>query len=149
MFIIPTLIELNQKLWDFHILNNHASYNFLKENIDEIGYLWNDYTNDIKDYCNKCPICIQKSKYKKIDKKVTPIIVNGPNFRYQMDLTELDQKIQNELDTNILLSIIDQFSRLAYVYPLKTKNVDQILIYIKDFIAHHGKPKEFLSDNGR
>ena len=47
----------------------------------------------------------------------------------------------------ILLSIIDTFSKFTYNYILNSKKSDKILWCLKDFINRYGKPVKLHNDN--
>ena len=76
------------------------------------------------------------------------IIPEGPHYRYQADLWELDKNIAEKLDYKYILEIKDCFSKFLMCYPLKNKNAESILNYIKNFFITFGPPKIIQTDNG-
>ena len=76
------------------------------------------------------------------------INVNGPNVRYEFDLTFLNEDLANAYDVKILLRIIDVFSRKAMIYKENDKKADNILKDIIEFCVNNNFPQEFVADNG-
>jgi len=70
----------------------------------------------LENYVSECPICTQTSKsIHRID-PIKLILVNGPDYRYEFDLTYLNNDIAEAFDTKYILSIIDVFSRKGMIY---------------------------------
>ena len=67
---------------------------------------------------------------------VHAISVNGPNVRYEFDLTFLNEDLANAYDLKIILGIIDVFSRKAMIYKEKDKKADNILKDIIEFCVN-------------
>lgn len=59
---VPTIIELNEYLFKYHIQSCHANYKELKYlfNKNNIGFIGID--NIIENYVSSCPVCCQSSK---------------------------------------------------------------------------------------
>ena len=77
------------------------------------------------------------------------IIENGPHFRYIADIWELDKKVSFQIEMKYILEIIDHFSKWLWSYPLESKEADNILKNIKNYILDFRKPKIFQTDNGK
>ena len=147
-FKVPTIKELNQFLYEYHTKNFHCNYKeliniFYKNKIGFFGI-----TKIIEDYVSNCPICVQTMRTVHRNEPVHAICVNGPNVRYEFDLTFLNDDLANSYDVKILLGIIDVFSRKAMIYKEKDKKADNILKDIIEFCVNNNFPQEFVSDNG-
>lgn len=59
--------------------------------------------------------------YYRID-PIHPIIVNGPDIRYEFDIAYLNEDMQKAFGIKYLLTIIDVFSRKAMIYGTNKKN---------------------------
>ena len=68
---------------------------------------------------------------------------------YQIDITDIPDKLQTDINSKYLLSIIDTFSKIEGNYVLANKRADTVLGFVKDFISKNGKPKKFHSENGK
>ena len=69
-----------------------------------------------EEYISNCPLCIQSSRtIHRID-PVKSINVDGPNVRYEFDLTYLNNDLSKAYGVKMILSIIDAFSRKAMIY---------------------------------
>ena len=87
--------------------------------------------------CTKCSILKHNISEKPPMKHITP---EGPHYRYQADLWELDKNIAEKLNYKYILEIKDCFSKFLMCYPLKNKNAESILNYIKNFFYHFRSP---------
>jgi len=73
-------------------------------------------TNLIEDYVSNCPVCVQTTKIIHRTEPVKSLSVNGPNYRYEFDLTFLNNDMATAYNVKIILGIIDVFSRKAMIY---------------------------------
>ena len=100
-------------------------------------------------FIKKYSICSQNKKniFKKLG--IVQIIPGGPRDIYQMDLTNIPDKLKKDKEYRYLLTIIDTFSKYAYAYLLNNKKSENILVHLKDFINIHGKCAKLHTDNGK
>lgn len=79
---------------------------------------------------------------------IRPIVVSGPRKLWQMDLVDFTsyRSPQNQ-NTNYLLSVIDVFSKFAYVIPLPNKTAATLAEKLREIFAIE-KPSSLQSDNG-
>ena len=74
------------------------------------------------------------------------VIVPGPNYQFQIDLSDM-QSIKEENDGyQYILTCIDVFSKEAWAIPVKNKSADEIL---RVFRLIDKKPKVVQSDEGK
>lgn len=76
------------------------------------------------------------------------IILEDPHYLYQDDLWELDKNIAKKLEYKYILEIKDCFSKFLMCNPLKNKEGETILNYIKNFFITFGPPKIIQTDKG-
>jgi len=81
-------------------------------------------------------------------RNVHSITVDGPDVRYQFDISYLNDDLQKAFGIKYILTIIDVFSRKGMIYGLHNKEAKNILPFINDFCSNHNISKEFSSDNG-
>ena len=66
-----------------------------------------------------------------------------------MDLIKLSKiHFENDTDYNYILSFVDHFSKYTKIYFTKTKEAEEILEHLKDYLSKVGKPNILQSDNG-
>jgi hypothetical protein len=65
----------------------------------------------IEEYVNCCPVCAQTAKTIHRKEPIIPIVVNGPDFRLEFDITYLNEDLASAFGTKYILSLIDVFSR--------------------------------------
>ena len=89
---VPKIVELNAKLFEFHCNNFHCNEKDLinifknnKINFYELQTIKQKFTKN-------CPVCVQKMKAVYFKEPVKPINVEGPNKRYELDITNLNDE---------------------------------------------------------
>lgn len=75
------------------------------------------------------------------------LITPGPNHLWQADLLDFQKTSAENEGIKYLLTIIDVFSKLAWVYPLKSKSAVEVLSAFKD-LTKNLKPKYLQTDQG-
>ncbi len=76
----------------------------------------------------------------------SPIIATKPMERWQIDLIEY--KSSHNHGTTFYLTVIDCFSKFAWVVPLTSKHSRKIAAALKQIFKEVGKPQIVQSDNG-
>ena len=145
---VPTVKELNEKLYEYHADNFHCNYkevqNKFKQN--KIGYY--GINSLIEEYISNCTVCVQSSRTIHRKDPVKSIDIEGPNIRYEFDITYFNNDLADAYGVKMILSVIDAFSRKAMIYKIKDKKADSLITHILEYCANNSFPKEFCSDNG-
>jgi hypothetical protein len=76
-----------------------------------------------------------------------PILMREPNAQWQADLIEMKNPGLNN-GVNYLLTVIDCFSKYAFVFPVESKEGSEIMDAFADLFANEGAPKSISTDNG-
>ena len=145
---VPTVKELNLKLYEYHCENFHCNYKDVQKKFIDNNIGFYGLNSLIEEYVSNCPVCVQNSKTVHRMDPVKAINVDGPNQRYEFDLTYLNKDLADAYGVKMLLSIIDAFSRKAMIYKANDKKADNLIKDILEFCANNSFPKEFCSDNG-
>lgn len=115
----------------------HETYLKLKDK-----YYFKTMLKTIQDYINKCEVC-QKGKYPRhppvMPLNITPTS-STPFEHLYMDTLSIEGKI--------FLTVIDAFSKFAYVTKLLSKEATQITQEVLKFFALYNIPKRITLDNG-
>ena len=118
---VPTVAELNEKLYEYHAEHFHCNYkdvqDLFKQN--KIGYY--GLNSLIEEYVSNCPEYVQSSRTVHRIDPVQSINVNEPNIRYEFDLKYLNNDLANAFGFKMILSVIDLFSRKAMIYRANNK----------------------------
>ena len=145
--IIPTYDkELREALLEkFHVgashFEYHKTYTMLYEK--HIGIT----QSEVKEFVRKCPTCIRNVSIKeKTD--ITPVIASTPLERLQIDLVDLLSFAEYNDGYSYILTMVDVFSRYAWVIPLKDKEGRTINKKLVGHFSTFGPPTELQSDNG-
>ena len=93
------------------------------------------------------------TKYKQYSKprKYSPIFVRNKRELFQCDLISFTQNNlpQENDDFKHLFTTIDVFSKMAWVYPIRDKKCDTVLLCFKDILQKCGKkPQKVQTDRG-
>jgi hypothetical protein len=99
-----------------------------------------DFLNNQESYQMHKPVIKQKT--------VKPIITGHPNQRYQIDLVDMSAYAYWNGGYHFLLTIVDLFSKRAWVYALKNKTAAGVNTKIKHLLEHGNIPKVLQSDRG-
>ena len=131
---MPKLTELNNLLYDLYANQFHCNYSIVQNNLKEKGIGYYGLNSLIEEYVGNCPVCVQTSRTQHRLDPVKSININGPNYRYEFDITYLNNDLQEAYRVKMLLSIIDAFSRKAMIYKLNDKKSETIIKYILEFV---------------
>lgn len=77
-----------------------------------------------------------------------PIVTKRVNQQWEMDLVDVQSKARFNSDTNYLFTVIDCFSKYAWVRPVKSKHAAVIANELQNIILMFGAPEILSSDNG-
>ena len=78
-----------------------------------------------------------------------PIIVQGIDHLWQVDLSDVSSIKEHNDDHRFLLFVIDAFSKYAWVRPLKDKTAATLTTVMKDILEKSGRrPLYVMSDKG-
>ena len=79
---------------------------------------------------------------------VKPIVAKRPYERWQIDLVDMSNLARTNRGTHFLLTVIDVFSKFAYVRPLRNKEAETTRTALHDILNHDNAPRIIQSDNG-
>ena len=77
-----------------------------------------------------------------------PIVSNGVNDILQIDLADFSDIATTNAGYKYLVTIVDVFSRYAYVYPIKNKTAESIINTVTSFLDSVKGVRKLMSDNG-
>ena len=146
--IIPPKYE-NSILKFYHYNNGHKGYLYLGRDIINAGFYFEQLYLKCNNYIKNCHICIPNKKNIFHKPALIQILTKGPKEVYQLDITDIPEKLKKDDTTNYLLCIIDQFSKYGLAYIIQNKKAENILNYLKDFIVKNGIPRKIHTDNGK
>lgn len=130
------------KLQDLYIENGYPGYSKLYSVAKEHGYT----SEQVKKFLSKIEVQ-QLHKRKTQRKKYSKIISLILNDQWQMDLVDMSNYSKFNKGIHYLLTIVDVFSRFAYVLPLKSKTQDEIFNSLQELFKKV-TPNIIFSDNG-
>jgi transposase InsO family protein len=80
---------------------------------------------------------------------IKPIISDGINKYFQMDLINLQKYAKSNFGYRYCLNIIDIFSKFLYSIPIKNKSAESISIELNKLFSNpNNRPNKLQSDNG-
>lgn len=99
-------------------------------------------------YVNRCINCLfyknqvgKKSGFlHPLDKGSEPFVV--------MHVDHLGLFVKTRRDNNHVIAMICGFSKYSVLKAVNTTNAEEVLLFVRDFIANYGKPKIIVSDRG-
>ena len=145
---VPTVKELNLKLYELHAGQFHCNYIDVQDSFKRNNIGFYGINEIIEEYISNCPVCAHSCKTIHRLDPVRSIDIMGPNVRYEFDLSYFNEDLAEAFGTKMILSVIDAFSRKAMIYAENNKKADNLIKHILEFCMYNGFPKEFYSDNG-
>jgi hypothetical protein len=105
-------------------------------------YYFEGITGILKKFIENCPVCQIKYNSKLVNIPEKPILNEGPHIEYQIDLFYLPSDISTETGFNYIVSIIDQFTKWLWCFPIKEKTGEVCLLCFKQYIYAFGPQKK-------
>jgi hypothetical protein len=133
----------------YHIKMDIVIIFFFARDITKARYYFNDIYKLCKLFKSNCPICFQNKKAIFKKPSIIQIIPGGPKFFYQIDLTEIPEKLKSDDNAIYLMSILGQFSKFGYNFIIQNNKAETILGNLIQFINIFRKPNSIHTDNGR
>lgn len=111
-------------------------------------YFWHGMDNDIKEFCNRCTVCIQKSKFKKEHGIPANIEFGGPWECIALDA--VGPFPISRRGNRYLLVAIDIFTKNVEVRATPRITAEETTDFLlAEVVARHGVPRTILTDNGK
>ena len=99
--------------------------------------------DDVKKYLDKQSFRQTQFTYKKFNSYISP----GPMFEFEMDLVDFTNKAKENDGFRHGLGAIDNFTKFAWVVPMKSRDAKSCVEAFKEVIEKMGKtPKQMYSD---
>ena len=98
--------------------------------------------DDVKKYLDKQPHRQTQFTYKKFNSFVSP----GPKFEFEMDLIDMTKKAGENAGYQYGWVTIDNFTKFAWVVPMKEKKTANLITACETVFEKMGKPKQVYSD---
>ncbi|KAG0440580.1 Pol polyprotein [Dictyocoela muelleri] len=137
--------EKNYIIRERHLLR-HIGMNKLKNIIDDefVGITSKDISNFIK----SCKVCNEKTRPEQ-SRKINSIVIEDVHQRLMCDLMDFSIYSSNNFGYKYAFSLIDCFSKFAFVFPIKEKNGMTIVKILEDIFYTEGPWSNLHTDNGR
>jgi transposase InsO family protein len=112
----------------------------------EENYYWKGMLNQVEKFIKKCLPCARNKNFKPIEHPAKALPVNGIFDRVAMDITG---NFPRTKEGYIKLLVIKEYlTKLVRIYPLKTKEKEEVAANFWRWITLYGPPKEILTDQG-
>ena len=98
--------------------------------------------DDVKSYLNKLPHRQTQFKYKGFNSFISPHAL----FEFEVDLIDLGTYIEEKGGIRYGLVAIDNFTKYAWVQPMKEKNAKNLIEALDEIIYKMGHPKQIYTD---
>ena len=113
----------------------HKGFRFIINEFNRRRLYYHDLTTNIKNYIDKCKICVEIKLNNYIKPPNKQIISRFPLERVLMDITYFSY-INNNIKINktYILNILDHYSKFACSFIQKNKSAKEVLTNLKIFI---------------
>ena len=98
--------------------------------------------DDVKKYLDKLPHRQTQFKYKGFNSFISPHAL----FEFEVDLIDLGTYIEEKGGIRYGLVAIDNFTKYAWVQPMKEKNAKNLIEALDEIIYKMGHPKQIYTD---
>ena len=135
---------LKKSYYDPSVPSSYSGLNKFVTYLKRNGRKYN--TDNIKDWLeNQETYQLFRNPTKKFPRR--KVITSYRNDQWDMDLVDMSSYAKAN-HVKYLLTIIDIFSRYAYVVPLRSKSQDEVLAAIKSIITPTNSPTRIRTDQG-
>ncbi|KRX12883.1 Retrovirus-related Pol polyprotein from transposon, partial [Trichinella nelsoni] len=112
-------------------------------------FYWPDLSEDVADWCRKCPECNQRKSGNKHHRgQLEPQIAPYPMSRIGVDIIGPFQR--TERGNKYILTVQDYFSKWPEAYPIPDMTASTVArTLVNEFICRYGAPESLHSDQGR
>jgi len=111
----------------------------------EEDYYWKNMLNHVQLYIKKCMQCARNKSFTPIEHPAKAIPITGMFERIGMDITGDFPKVDGYYK---LLVIKEYLTKFVRVYPLRSKEKEEVAENLWKWISLYGPPKQVLSDQG-
>lgn len=105
-------------------------------------YYWPNLDRQVQEFVNNCEIC-NRSKIDRHPQKEPIALTPTPNKPFELLHLDLFS-----VEKQLVLTIVDSFSKYGQAYPITDKNYQTICNAFTKYITHHGIPRRIITDNG-
>ena len=123
--------------------NKETGYGSLKETYKQANEKDSSIKyDDVKKYLDKLPHRQTQFKYKGFNSFISPHAL----FEFEVDLIDLGTHIEEKGGIRYGLVAIDNFTKYAWVQPMKEKNAKNLIEALDEIIYKMGHPKQIYTD---
>ena len=123
--------------------NKETGYGSLKETYKQANEKDSSIKyDDVKKYLDKLPHRQTQFKYKGFNSFISPHAL----FEFEVDLIDLGTRIEEKGGIRYGLVAIDNFTKFAWVQPMKEKNDKNLIEALDEIIYKMGHPKQIYTD---
>ena len=112
----------------------------------EAYFYWQNMHSDVKKYVRECLVCQQYKSgagLQQLWQELPP--VHAPLERVSVDLLDC---VNGCHGYRYILSVLDHYSIFVRLYPLRSKNTDEVCEAMEGYVSDFGAPTSLLADNG-
>ena len=130
-------------------LAGHNGIQITRSRLTEQGHQWKGMMTHIRQFLSECPYC-QKGSTRPSDVQTAPYTVSSRKPMIVRAIDTLGPFPQDEEGYTHVVSIIDMFSRLLCLYPVKDTTAEHCVEYaLMPHCGLFGPPLYLISDNGK
>jgi hypothetical protein len=145
LLLIPSPEERGSLIVDAHLYGHCGMHSVVKRLKGK--YFWKGMVKDIGRIVRSCGICQQFNRESIVtDSPSKPILVSGIFEKVGMDLVLGFPETKDGFVGCLVLT--EYLSKFPMVYPVRSKNAEEIAAHLLDYVSLFGAPREIISDQG-
>ena len=115
--------------------------------LDEAGLQWKHRTKHVRRFIRMCPCCQKMDQMKKVIHSY-PFTLSTYGLWNTISVDYIESLKPDEFGNNMIIVIIDNFSRFTDLYPCSSTNAEGAADALLSFCGRYATPLHFCTDSG-
>jgi len=156
---LPTLLfhmtglEVPEDKWEiikqFHSAESgHGGVTRTMQKLVDKGHTWENMRTHVRHFIKFCPCCQKMDQMKKVIHSY-PFTVSSYGLWDTVSVDYIERLIPDSEGNNMIIVIVDNFSRFTDLYPAKSTNAMGAAQALLSFSGRYATPNSFCTDKGK
>ena len=148
-----TGLEVPEDKWDtikqFHSAEaGHGGVTRTMQKLVDKGHTWENMRTHVRQFVKFCPCCQKMDQMKKVIHSY-PFTVSSYGLWDTVSVDYIEKLIPDSEGNNMIIVIVDNFSRFTDLYPAKSTNAMGAAQALLSFSGRYATPNCFCTDKGK
>lgn len=115
--------------------------------LDQAGLHWKHRTKHVRRFIRMCPCCQKMDQMKRVIHSY-PFTLSTYGLWNTVSIDYIERLVVDEYGNNMIIVIIDNFSRFTDLYPCNSTNAEGAADALLSFCGRYATPLHFCTDSG-